>query len=198
MSEIFPPEQETRLVQEFFRTRGKGFFVEVGANEPEHGSQSWHLEEAGWTGILIEPQPELAAKLRHLRRANVFAVACSSPENAGRSLPLHVAGPMSSLDRDRMSPGALPRLVLLEDHVGNLDKHRVLQGAGYCLVRRTGVNGWYVPADTNVDFEWRERWQVIRKYYLALPFRILRNVSRRLRQPFKDRRTVRDRSTGSR
>jgi len=31
------------------------------------------------------------------------------------------------------------------------------------------------------------RWQVFRKYYLALPFRILRNLSRRLRQPIKDR-----------
>jgi hypothetical protein len=43
----------------------------------------------------------------------------------------------------------------------------------------------------------RERWQVIRKYYLALPFRILRNVSRRLRQPLKDRRAARFRSGGS-
>ena len=91
-----------------------------------------------------------------------------------------------------------PRLVLVEDHVANLDKHRFLQVAGYCLVRRTGVNGWYVPADTNVNFGWWERWQVIRKYYLALPFRILRNVSRRLRQPFKDRRAGRDRLGGAR
>jgi FkbM family methyltransferase len=99
-------------VREFFSPRGEGFFVEVGANDPKLGSQSWHLEKAGWTGILVEPQPELAEKLRHTRRAHVFAVACSSPENAGRSLPLHLAGPMSALDRERMSPGALPETVI--------------------------------------------------------------------------------------
>jgi FkbM family methyltransferase len=241
-----PPDNEMRLVGEFFGGV-KGFFVEVGANDPREGSQTWHLEQAGWIGILIEPQPDLAAKLRALRRANVFAVACSSPQNAGRSSPLHVAGPMSALDRGLMSPGTKPeaviqvpirtlddilieaqapapldflsvdvegheievlrgfdfarwrpRLILLEDHVANLDKHRFLRAAGYRLVRRTGFNGWYVPADAPVDFGWPDRWKVLRKYYLALPFRILRNISRRLRQPFKDRRAARDRSGGAR
>ncbi len=49
----------------------------------------------------------------------------------------------------------------------------------------------YVPADLPVHFGWEDRWQVLRKYYLALPFRVLRNVSRRLRQPIKDRRRAR-------
>src|SRR5262249_61000789 len=38
-----------------------------------------------------------------------------------------------------------PRLVLLEDHVGNLEKHRFMKGAGYRLIRRVENNGWYVP-----------------------------------------------------
>jgi FkbM family methyltransferase len=235
-----------RLVAAFFGD-AKGFFVEVGANDPRERSQTWHLEQAGWTGILIEPQPDLADRLRAARSAKVFAVACSSRENAGRTLPLHVAGPMSALDRDRMSPGAIPemiiqvevktlddilteakapvpldfvsvdvegheidvlsgfdiarwrpRLILLEDHVGNLDKYRALRAAGYRLVRHTEFNGWYVPADAPVDIGWRDTWEVVRKYYLALPFRILRNTSRRLRQPFKDRRAIRDRAGGAR
>ena len=33
----------------------------------------------------------------------MFAVACSSPEHAGHAMPLHVAGPMSSLDRGAMA-----------------------------------------------------------------------------------------------
>jgi FkbM family methyltransferase len=220
---------ETRLVAAFFGDR-KGFFVEVGANDPHARSQTWHLEQAGWTGLLIEPQPDLADQLRAKRSAKVFAVACSSPDNAGRTLPLHVAGPLSSLDRTRMAPGARPqavidvpirtldsvleeagaperfdflsidvegheievlrgfdiarwqpRLILLEDHVADLSKHRFLAASGYRIVRRFENNGWYVPRDSAVRCRLSDRWEILRKYYLALPFRLLRNLSRRLR-----------------
>jgi len=218
-------------VRLFFAGRERGFFVEVGANEPQQRSQTWHLEQAGWNGILIEPQPDLADELQRARCAKVFAVACSSPENAARTLPLHVAGPLSSLDRGGMAAGALPervidvpirtldeilieaqapspidflsidveghelnvlrgfdierwkpRLILLEDHVTDLAKHRFLTRAGYRLIRRFENNGWYVPADTDASIALAERWEILRKYYLALPFRMLRNFSRLLRR----------------
>ena len=93
-------EQEQALVREFFGGEASGYFVEVGANHPTQGSQTWHLEQAGWTGVLVEPQPDLAAFLVTSRKARVFAVACSSADNAGKTLPLHVDGPRSALDRD--------------------------------------------------------------------------------------------------
>jgi FkbM family methyltransferase len=225
-----PPDHEMQLIAAFFGGR-KGYFVEVGANEPRERSQTWHLEQAGWTGVLIEPQPALAGKLRALRTAKVFAVACSSPDHAGRALPLHVAGPMSALDRERMAPGATPqtvimvpvktldsvleqagapegfdflsvdvegheievlrgfdiarwrpRLILLEDHVGDLSKHRFLTAAGYRIIRRYENNGWYVPREVADRPGLSDRWEILRKYYLALPFRWLRNISRRLRK----------------
>jgi FkbM family methyltransferase len=218
------------MVRRFFAGH-TGFFVEVGANEPHLRSQTWHLEQAGWRGILIEPQPELAARLRSTRTAAVYAVACSTPANAGRDLPLHLAGPLSALDRDRMAPGCAPqatvmvpvrtldavleeagapvpldfvsidvegheqevlagfdlarwrpRLILLEDHVGDLSRHRHLRRAGYRLLRRFDNNGWYVPADAPEQPSLAERWEILRKYYLALPLRRLRNASRRLRR----------------
>ena len=76
-----------------------------------------------------------------------------------------------------------PRLILLEDHVGNLSKHRYLLGAGYRIIRRYENNGWYVPRESAAKCGWTDRWEVVRKYYLALPFRMLRNFSRRLRKP---------------
>jgi hypothetical protein len=33
----------------------------------------------------------------------------------------------------------------------------------------------------------RERWDIVRKYYLGLPFRIARNASRALRRRLKER-----------
>jgi len=219
--------REQELVRTFFKDAPSGFFVEVGANKPRQESQTWHLEQLGWTGILIEPQPDLADDLRRHRSAKVVAVACSSPRNAGRLMRLHVAGALSSLDRDRMAPGARPErtidvpvrtlddilveagaparfdflsidveghelevlsgfdvarwrpsLILLEDHVGSLGKHRFLKGAGYRLIRRFENNGWYVPGDAPIVIGLRERWDIVRKYYLGLPFRIARNASR--------------------
>jgi len=224
-------DHEMRLVRAFFGS-DKGYFVEVGANDPRERSQTWLLEQSGWTGVLVEPQPDLAAELRANRKAKVFSVACSSPENAGRDLPFHVAGPLSSLDRNGMAPGAVteriinvpirtldsilveagspagfdflsidvegheievlrgfdmvhwrPRLILLEDHVADLSKHRYLIGAGYRIIRRYENNGWYVPRESSVVCQWPDRWEILRKYYFALPFRMLRNLSRRLRRP---------------
>jgi FkbM family methyltransferase len=232
-------EEEQQLVRQFFGGE-PGFFVEVGANHPVVGSQSWHLEQHGWQGILIEPQPDLATELAKVRRAKVFAVACSSSKKAGLRLPFFVAGGLSSLERETMAPGSeveavievdvrtvddvlteagarqpidflsidvegheievlrgldvmrwRPRLILLEDHVGNLDKHRFMKSLGYRLVRRTGLNGWYVPTYSSVSPGWSDNARILRKYYLGLPFRVLRNASRRLRQPFKDRRRAR-------
>jgi FkbM family methyltransferase len=221
---------ETRLIAAFFGNT-RGYFVEVGANEPHARSQTWHLEQAGWTGVLIEPQPELAGLLCANRTAKVFAVACSSPDNAGRMLPLHVAGPLSGLDRARMAPGAAPqaviqvpvktldsiledagthpgfdflsidvegheievlrgfnvarwrpRLILLEDHVADLSKHRYLNSVGYRIIRRYENNGWYVARGSKDKASLADRWEILRKYYLALPIRWLRNFSRRLRK----------------
>jgi FkbM family methyltransferase len=227
--------EEERLVREFFGGAPSGFFVEVGANHPTERSQTWHLEQAGWIGVLVEPQPDLAAFLVSARSAKVFAVACTSPDVAGRTVPLYAAGPLSSIDPGRMAPGAVsqyvimvptrtldnilaeaetpapidllsidvegheievlrgfdfvawrPRLILLEDHVESLQKHRFLEDSGYRLVRRVGNNGWYVPRDAAIAPSRRERWEIVRKYYLALPFRKARNLSRRVRRFIRD------------
>jgi FkbM family methyltransferase len=227
---IFTPEHEVLMVREFFRDTPSGFFVEVGANDPTKDSQSWHLEQIGWTGILVEPLPELAANLRAARTAKVFEVACSSPARAGETMRLHVAGAFSSFDPnlavtgmradrtidvtvrtldDVLNEGEArrpidlmsvdveghelevlsgfdfdhwkPRLILLEDHVSSLDKHRFMLRSGYRLIRRTGLNGWYVPQAAAPTMSLIGQWQIFRKYYLALPFRMLRDAKRRRR-----------------
>jgi hypothetical protein len=76
MRTVFPEEAEDRLKAEFFGPH-PGYFVDVGANDPQVGSQSFALEQAGWRGILVEPQPDLAEKLKRVRAARVFAAACS-------------------------------------------------------------------------------------------------------------------------
>src|SRR5207237_1723728 len=97
MRAIFPDHIEEELKAAFLAATPKGFFVDVGANAPRDGSQTWKLEQRGWTGVLVEPQPDLADALRRERAGKVYAVACSNPGNAGKTLTLYLAGIQSSL-----------------------------------------------------------------------------------------------------
>ena len=237
MRAIFSHHVENELKETFFGRSIRGFFVDVGANDPQLASQTWHLEQLGWDGVLIEPQPDLAEELRKFRRAKVYVVACSSPANAGKSLPLHVAGsphmtgihasfdpnfavpdmrrmgvidvPVKTLDEiliDAKAPVPIdfvsidvetheievlegfdiskwrPRLMLIEDLALSLRLHRYITRRGYKWVRRTGLNGWYVPADSPMRVSLFGRFQFLRKHYLATPFRRLREHSRRWRK----------------
>ena len=230
MRAMFPPDVENELKEAFFGGARTGYFVEVGANDPQFLSQTWHLEQRGWTGVLVEPQPELAAELTRRRSAKVYPAACSSPRDSGRSMTLHLAGihssfdpdlnisterahgsvtvPVRTLDEILIDAGApapidflsidiegheipalegfdfarwRPRLILIEDLAMNLDVHRCLTAHGYKWMRRTGLNSWYVPAETPVTVGLFGRWQFFRKHYLGVPFRHLREISRRIR-----------------
>jgi FkbM family methyltransferase len=83
---VNPEVEEKELVWKFFGQKRDGIFVEVGANDPMAGSQTWLLEQNGWRGVLVEPQASLCEKLRPARpRSQVFQVACSSPGSEGEA-----------------------------------------------------------------------------------------------------------------
>lgn len=98
----WPPDPASPIL-EFFANSGTGFYVEVGVRNPTTGSVTWPLEVAGWSGVLVEPKPDLAAFLVTARRANVFAAACVAADAAGRPLPLRVTSPAASVDAGKAS-----------------------------------------------------------------------------------------------
>ncbi len=233
MSEHLNAEAEEKaLVWKFFGQKCDGIFVEVGANEPVDGSQTWLLEQNGWRGVLVEPQSTHCERLRAKRKnSQVFQVACSGPEMEGEMdlfvaeeegsstlqkqrdthgtnfvstervkvttldkvlqaagvakidfLSLDVEGHeievMRGFDFERFQPG----LILVEDGVRDLSKHHFLKSRGYKLVKRTSINNWYVPR--GCDFQMSslaEKIELLRKMYLALPFRKIRLWLRRRR-----------------
>ncbi|WP_458325039.1 FkbM family methyltransferase [Roseobacter sp. A03A-229] len=62
-----------------FLMRGKsGFFVDVGAKDGVSISNTLALEKLGWSGILLEPHPELFSLCCQHRAAQSFNVAASS------------------------------------------------------------------------------------------------------------------------
>jgi len=230
MRAIFPAEQEQALVREFLGDSPTRFFVDVGAADPQFGSQTFHLEALGWSGVLVEPRPDMAAKLRSERRARVYECACSRPADVAQSMQLHLRGGYSSLHQNLVIPGLehqgtvtvsvrtlddiledakapcpldfvsidvegfetavlegfdldrwQPRLILIEDHAQDLSLHRALLQRGYKWVRRSGLNAWYVPADHPMNVGWVGQLQFMRKYYLSLPTRRVRDAVRRAR-----------------
>ena len=82
-SESYSQSGEDRLVLDYFGAGFRGTYLELGANDPEELSQTYLLEKQGWQGVLVEPNPTLAAALREKRSAQVFECAVSSPDNTG-------------------------------------------------------------------------------------------------------------------
>ncbi len=96
---------EDIAVMQFFGAGFRGVFVEVGAFMPEALSQSYLLEKSGWTGILVEPQPDRCHELREKRSSKVYQLACGSPEQAGSELMLKVEGALSRVvDKTNQAP----------------------------------------------------------------------------------------------
>lgn len=219
---------EDLLLWEYFGARPEGFFVEVGANHPTQGSQTWLFEQHGWKGILVEPIARNCEILRQQRPGSrVFQCALGAPEQRGRA-QLSVAAGNDGLSGLQANDGVVvdrmeevevrtldeilaeagnprldfvsidveglelqvlrgfdlarhrPDVLLIEDWLHRLDVHRHLARHGYRVVKRTGVNNWYVPKRQPFHMTtWTERLKLFRKMYLGLPFRKMRWARRR-------------------
>lgn len=228
--------REKALVRQYFGNAASGFFVDVGANEPTSVfSQTWHLEQSGWHGILIEPNRELFDEIVKRRpNSRAYNVACSSPEKVGtaelkipvmadgvidtgkaaidveidhagfhsyRIVPVRVVTLDSILEESKVEridflsidvegteldvlkglnlERYRPRLILLEDKLVYLNKHLWLKRKGYRLVKRTGLNNWYIPANEPFGLaSMKEKLLLFRKLYISL-------APRKIKESFK-------------
>jgi FkbM family methyltransferase len=66
-------EAEDIFIERFFdqifgyRSDYKGFYVDIGAADPIHWSNTYSLHKRGWRGINIEPNPDAAMRFAQLR-----------------------------------------------------------------------------------------------------------------------------------
>ena len=83
---------EDRWLDAYFGGKRGGFYVEVGAYDGSHLSNTYHFESIGWTGVLIEPDPDMAAQCR-LNRPGSRTVACAvvGPRDGGEIVFYRVA-----------------------------------------------------------------------------------------------------------
>ena len=226
--------QESGLVWHFFGCAKQGFFVEVGANHPTELNQTWFLEQQGWSGLLVEPNPNLCELLCAQRpRSRTIQAAVGNEQQVGvvelflgeshthSTIKPLLGDPLTgakirvplrtldsilseadvgridflSIDVEGMELAVLqgldlkkysPRLILLEEQRRDYKKHFYLRRHGYRLVKRTGLNNWYVPPDSPATAGSlntpAERWRLFRKMWLNMPFdngkRKLKNLLR--------------------
>ena len=161
MRTVFPQAADEDLKRAFFADTERGFFVEVGANDPRWISQTFAMEQRGWTGVLVEPQPDLADALRRERSAKVFAVACSSRAAAGSWLTLHLAGPQSSFDQ-KLNSGEVKPHGTISVPVTTLDDILIEAGASTIDFVSIDVEGHELQVLDGFSLErWRPRLLVI-------------------------------------
>jgi FkbM family methyltransferase len=61
-----------------FKGKPDGFFIDIGANDGISISNTYVLENLGWKGICIEPQPDVFIELEKNRRCDCYNVALFS------------------------------------------------------------------------------------------------------------------------
>ena len=177
MRTLFSYLDESELKRAFLGHIERGYFVEVGAYRPELWSQTFELERSGWTGVLVEPQPQLAAELERGRSARVFAEACSARRNSGKRFELKLADSQSSLESRLNVAGTKPHGVV-EVPVRTLDEILVEAGAPQLDFVSIDVEGHELDVLDGFDLaRWRPGLIVIED--LLLHLRLHRALSRR-------------------
>lgn len=74
-------QQDKFLYENFFKEVSNGFFVDIGASEPDIQNNTFFFEKIGWNGILVEPRPFIAEKLKKVRKNTVVNAAIHSTPN---------------------------------------------------------------------------------------------------------------------
>lgn len=84
---------EDRWLDAYFGGRRNGFYVEVGAYDGVIYSNSYHFEQIGWSGVLVEPDPVNCGLCKRNRsRARIFDCAAVAPDQVGEIVFHQVAG----------------------------------------------------------------------------------------------------------
>lgn len=89
---------DRKLLAHVGHIRG-GTFIEAGANDGLSQSNTWHLERRlGWSGLLVEPIPTVAALCRRFRKARVECCALGSFAQEGGTVTMHYGALMTAAE----------------------------------------------------------------------------------------------------
>jgi FkbM family methyltransferase len=97
MEKFYSQHGEDRWIVEHLALPEKGVFVEVGAAGGIADSNTYYLEQHGWTGLVVEPNPDVLNELRRCRTCSV--AACAVGSDPSRRFFIHPISTWSGFDR---------------------------------------------------------------------------------------------------
>ena len=76
---------QDQWLDEYFKAKERGRFIDVGAHDGKTISNSWFFEtQRSWDGICVEPMPAVFDKLKAERKATCYNVACSNENGTAK------------------------------------------------------------------------------------------------------------------
>jgi len=95
----------------YFKRKQNGFFLDIGANDGISCSNTFFLEkERGWSGICIEPIPDVFNQLNTIRKSINYNVCISEKEGFVNFRRVHGAPEMLSGILEFMTPDHIKRI----------------------------------------------------------------------------------------
>lgn len=163
---------------ELLRKHRSGRVIQQACSSPENHGKTLPIRVAGVHSTL-ERQPiairAVAEDVIEIQVRTLDSILEDNQVSPGfELLSIDVEGHEMELFKGFSLSRWQPRLVLLEDHVINHQKHRHMVGAGYQLLLRTGLNSWYVHCSDTYSFSLGARLEFVRKYWLGLLTRQIR------------------------
>ena len=186
---------EDRWLDSHFGGRRSGFFVEVGAYDGVRLSNTYHFEKNGWTGVLVEADPEMAERCRRERpRSLTFQCAVGAPDTTGEISFFKVAGgeaysttSLTAAHRDRLDrlglswkevrvPVRTLDSILEEAHASRIDFVSIdVEGGEFAVLRGFDIRRWkpgVVIVETNTAVRDRD----IRRYFVSNGYAYHRSI----------------------
>jgi FkbM family methyltransferase len=175
---------EDRWLDAHFGAKRSGFFVEVGAYDGVNLSNTYHFEQSGWTGVLVEPDPDMAERCRR-DRPRSLTFQCAAGGNTGEISFYKVAGgeaysttSLSAAHRERLDRMGLAwrevkvavrtlDSILEEAHAPGVDFVSIdVEGGEFAVLQGFNIRRWK-PAVVIVETNAAVRSPEVRRYFVA-------------------------------
>lgn len=72
----FAQNFEDVILERIFKDKKKGFYIDIGACHPVDGSITHRFYSRGWSGVNLEPQPDLFDQLQRVRERDINLQVC--------------------------------------------------------------------------------------------------------------------------
>lgn len=127
---LYSQHKEELIVRHFFRDRRDGVYLDVGAFHWKRWSTTYYLEKhLGWTGVAVDPLPEVEPGWRRNRPGAQFFRYIVS-DQSGEIATLYGAGGLSSTDAGHLADFGAPEVEPVLHEVTTITLDDLLAQAG--------------------------------------------------------------------